>query len=325
MNHESRARAGQPWRAVAMWVVAVAGLLSGLAATAHIEAAQVSTTGGYLNWGIKESFRSYIVGPIAKGSASPQGGATVNGDGSYRFPLASGTYDATTGTASFSFGGSVKFSGHSGQLDMVVSNIRVQLSGGTGTVIADITSKSLESGTTVPYIGVTVGTLSGAAAVAGTNVVNWSGIQTTLAASGAQAFAGFYTAGQALDPLTISAQLAASSTPTATSTARATSTATATATATGTATPTATAAPTSQFVGPAPRPSSTGLLVTSPGAAQPVSSLTAALASSGCSVETLALLQQGSWRVMIAGAPPAANLGFPATLEGATPFFVRCV
>ena len=121
----------------------------------------------------------------------------------------------------------------------------------------------------------------------------------------------------------------ATATPTPTATATTTATATATATTTPTATATATATPTASatpaaggFTGTAPGPGSIGLLVTSGEAT--AASLTAALAADDCTVQTLAVLENGKWLIYISGAPAVVNAQFPATLDDDTPFFIRC-
>lgn len=214
---------------------------------AHAESADA--TGGGLDWGLKESFRNYIVSPAASGTISTSGGATQNSDGTLHFPFVSGTYDSATGAASATFGGTVDFEGHdmgSGPLLVVtVTNIRINLSGATGTLVADVTSKSLETGEVGTYTGVTLANLSGASATEGDGEVSWSGIATALTADGVPAFAGFYEAGTALDPVSFSLTLAAATTPTPTETATSTPTETATTTPTETTTTTPTETPTS--------------------------------------------------------------------------------
>jgi hypothetical protein len=76
------------------------------------------------------------------------------------------------------------------------------------------------------------------------------------------------------------------------------------------------------FTGTAPGDDSIGLLVTSGEATS--ASLTAALGTAGCTVQTLAVLQGGEWLIFINGAPAVVNAQFPATLAATTPFFVRC-
>jgi hypothetical protein len=62
----------------------------------------------------------------ATGSISVGGGAQQSGDG-FIFPMASGSYD-NAGVTNVSFSGSVHFTGHAGQLDMTISNLRVAMS-----------------------------------------------------------------------------------------------------------------------------------------------------------------------------------------------------
>src|SRR5690606_29014392 len=52
--------------------------------------------GGELEWGVKDSFRSYIVGPIAQGNITTQAPATQEpGNGTFHFPLAEeGTFES---------------------------------------------------------------------------------------------------------------------------------------------------------------------------------------------------------------------------------------
>jgi hypothetical protein len=94
-------------------------------------------------------------------------------------------------------------------------------------------------------------------------------------------------------------------------------------TGTGSVTPGTPGTPgTGGFTGTAPGAGSIGLLVTSGEATS--ASLTAALATAGCTVRTLAVLTGGTWDIFINGAPAVVNAGFPASLAATTPFFVRC-
>lgn len=76
------------------------------------------------------------------------------------------------------------------------------------------------------------------------------------------------------------------------------------------------------FSGTAPPAGSVGLLVTARSAT--ASDLAASLEQAGCDVQSLAIVIDGAWRVHVRGAPAAVNAGFPAALDAATPFFVRC-
>lgn len=76
------------------------------------------------------------------------------------------------------------------------------------------------------------------------------------------------------------------------------------------------------FSGAAPAGEGSALLVTTR-AASP-ESLRVALAGSGCRLQALAVLREGSWLVYIEGAPAAVNGAFPATLPQTSAFFARC-
>jgi hypothetical protein len=178
-------------------------LVAGLAAwTAPAGAGPVAE--GHLDWGVKASFRSYITGPIAHGSATPAAGAGANGDGTFRFPSApGGTRDGAT-AAVVPLAGSVRFTGHEGQLDLTISDLVVTISGTTGTLRADVSSRSLgdegaQQHDDIPFAvlpDVPAGTVSG-------STTTWTGVPAQLTAQGAEAFAGFYAEGTGLDPLTI--------------------------------------------------------------------------------------------------------------------------
>lgn len=69
--------------------------------TANAEIHQITT--GELNWGVKESWRNYVGGGLVTE------GASVNEDGTYKFPVKSGTFDDETNTTELDLAGSVWF------------------------------------------------------------------------------------------------------------------------------------------------------------------------------------------------------------------------
>ncbi|WP_290806066.1 HtaA domain-containing protein [Herbiconiux sp.] len=167
-----------------------------------------TVTGATLNWGVKESFRSYIVGPIAKGSISTSGVAD-NGS-SYGWSDGSGSVNAVDTLGRVSFSGSVHFTGHGGQLDLTVSNPRIQLSGpNSASLIADLSSKELSGGTVNVSAAIATLSLSAGGSSTSGGVLRWSDVPATLTAAGASAFGGFYSAGAALDPVSFSLPLGA--------------------------------------------------------------------------------------------------------------------
>ncbi|MFI9490599.1 HtaA domain-containing protein [Streptomyces halstedii] len=217
-----------PSRSVRALVVALFAVLLGalLPATAA-QAASRTVQGGRLDWGIKSSFQSYVTGPIAQGSWSLTAGAATVGGSQFRFHSATGSYDPESGAFQAGFSGGVRFVGHrqsdgTNQLDLTVGRPTVRISGGSGTLYADMISKDRESGRVTTSAQVPMATLglSGINMRGGSTPVALNNIPATLTAQGAKAFAGYYTAGTPLDPVSLSVDTkapagapAASSTP----------------------------------------------------------------------------------------------------------------
>ncbi|MEU4995091.1 HtaA domain-containing protein [Streptomyces sp. NPDC021622] len=203
------ARAG----AVAMLTALVAALLP--AAIAHAESRTVQ--GGRLDWGIKSSFQSYVTGPIAQGSSTLQGGAATVGGSQFRFHSAKGSYDPDSGAFTAGFSGGVHFLGHkkggSYELDLTISNPTVKISGGSGTLHADMVSKEKGTGKVTTNAQVPLATLgmSGIDMLGGSGPIALNNLPATLTSQGAKAFAGYYTAGTELDRVSLSTDLAAKS------------------------------------------------------------------------------------------------------------------
>ncbi|MDT0344582.1 HtaA domain-containing protein [Streptomyces litchfieldiae] len=159
---------------------------------------------GNLDWGVKESFRGYVTGPIANGSVELAAGATEI-TGGYRFPNGTGAYDTEAGTLATAFDGSVRFVGHEGTLDLAFSEFAVDITGSGAELVADVSSKDRETGEVTEYDGIAVAELDVPAdALTPVNdVVTLDAVPATLTAEGAEAFAGFYESGEALDPVTV--------------------------------------------------------------------------------------------------------------------------
>ncbi|MDO8209976.1 HtaA domain-containing protein [Conexibacter sp. CPCC 206217] len=206
--HPRRRRLGR--FALATGVAASTAVIVAAAAPAAALAAgepPVSLASGHLDWGVKQSFRTYIAGPIAHGSITVSDGVTTNPDGSFRFPLQSGSFDPVARTTVVQFDGRVHFSGHAGQLEMELTDPRVELTADGAQLVADVESKQLD-GATIGYPGVALADLDigEASPTIGGSVLSptttWTALPATLTAPGAPAFAGFYTAGTTLDPVT---------------------------------------------------------------------------------------------------------------------------
>lgn len=130
-----------------------------------------------------------------------------------------GTYDGDTGAFAASYSGGVHFVGHrtnagTYQLDLTISRPTVRISGSTGTLYVDVTSKAKGTGTVttssqVPFASLSLG---GIDMRGGGTAVVLNTLPATLTAQGAKSFAGYYTAGTALDPVTLSADVRAAAT-----------------------------------------------------------------------------------------------------------------
>lgn len=153
--------------------------------------------GATLTWGVKQSFVSYVNGPIAKGSAS------------IAWRSGSGAFNTEEGIGRVSFGGAASFTGHGGLLDLTISNPVVQVTGGrTATLSAYVQSKGYGGSPSVDG-RVVLANLTLPAATTRGGAIAWTDAAATLTAAGAEAFGGFYAAGESLDPVSFSFPLGA--------------------------------------------------------------------------------------------------------------------
>ncbi|GHC66515.1 HtaA domain-containing protein [Streptomyces flavofungini] len=209
-------RQPRPRRGARVGAVAVlAALLGALLPTTAAHAKPSTVQGGRLDWGVKSSFQSYVTGPIAKGSWNLQGGAATVGGSQFRFHSAKGSYDPDTGAFTAGFSGGVHFTGHkkggSYALDLTISRPTVKVSGGSGTLYADMVSKEKGTGKVTSTAQVPLANLnvSGIDMKGGTGPVALTNLPATLTSQGAKAFAGYYTAGTRLDSVSLSTDLVA--------------------------------------------------------------------------------------------------------------------
>jgi hypothetical protein len=185
--------------AAAAVLPAPSGAVAGAAAATRASSCTVS--GATLSWGVKESFRSYISGSIAKGAWTPEGGATY---ATPSFGWSAGAGELTgTATGDVAFVGSVRFTGHQGVLDTTVADPVLRFTSATSVqLLLDVAGTTQEgaavSSPDVPFADVD---LSASPVDPATGVLSFAGAPTTLTAEGAAAF-GSYEPGTALDPLT---------------------------------------------------------------------------------------------------------------------------
>ncbi|MFJ4470739.1 HtaA domain-containing protein [Streptomyces sp. NPDC089424] len=163
---------------------------------------------GTLTWGVKESFRAYVVTGPARGAITVSGGAgQAPGNGEFTFVDATGGYDADAGTLSAAFEGAVNFKGHKEGdeygLDLTLEDLRTTFDGGTGELTADVTSLG-ETTQDVPLADLTA---RSSALAPEDDVITLDDVTARLTSAGAEAFGGFYTAGTELDPVDVAIAL----------------------------------------------------------------------------------------------------------------------
>ncbi|MBQ0867184.1 HtaA domain-containing protein [Streptomyces sp. RK75] len=186
------------------------GSASGGASSGTKQPASGAIADGNLDWGVKASFRKYVTGPIANGKVETSDGARST-DGGYRFPKGSGTF--ADGALNASFDGGVRFLGHKEgsaySLDLTFSHLKVRAKGAKGSLVADVRSKDRASGKVSTDKAVTVASLKldSGALTPREDIVSVQKAPATLTAAGAEAFGGFYQAGDALDPVTVAVSL----------------------------------------------------------------------------------------------------------------------
>jgi hypothetical protein len=156
------------------------------------------TVAGFLSWGVKSSFRSYITGSIASGWIAVSGGASAAG-GNYVFPQTTGsTWTTEAGTGSGAYRGAVQFYGHGGVLNVTLSNPSVQIDSPTHATlyVSDNGSGPIGIGS-VDLSKASVKVLDGG--------VSYTNAPVSLTGAGVGVFSygssQFYSAGEQMDPV----------------------------------------------------------------------------------------------------------------------------
>jgi hypothetical protein len=167
---------------------------------------------GNLDWGVKESFRTYVTSGAARGKVELSGGAADNGKG-YRFPKGKGTYDAQKKTLAASFEGGVRFLGHLDKgdykLDLKLSGFSVSVQGSGAVLKADVSAKNKDTGKVTQYDDLALATLTVPAGglKAEKDVVRLTAAAKLTAEGSSKAFDGMYPAGTELDRLDVAVSL----------------------------------------------------------------------------------------------------------------------
>ena len=158
-----------------------------------------------LGWGVKDSFRSYVRGGIANGNWDLSG--TTFAHNTFNWSSGSGTVN--DGKGSVSFTGSIHFTGHHGILDSTIANPRLDINGSKGVLYATLTSNNME-GKSNSYGEVALLDVDLSGLQTSNGSVSVKGASTKLTEAGAKSFAGFYSAGQDMSPLSFNASLSKS-------------------------------------------------------------------------------------------------------------------
>ncbi|MEC4575831.1 HtaA domain-containing protein [Streptomyces virginiae] len=156
---------------------------------------------GKLTWGVKESFRRYVLGA---GSITPAGGAAKNGD-LFDFAFGKGELDVKKQKLNASFEGNLRFQYAAHGIDMTFANPRVDATGTSGTLYVDV-KNAAGSRTGVAFATLD---LSKTDYKTRNGVLALNSVPAAFTADGAAAFANdttgsLYKAGDAIDPLTFS-------------------------------------------------------------------------------------------------------------------------
>lgn len=166
-------------------------------------------TDGTLGWGVKQSFRTYVVDGVAKGAITTSDGATQAADnGVFTFVDGSGEYDTDAETLSAAFAGAVNFKGHEDNgtygLDLTLSDLKATIDNGAGELTADVESL----GETSDDVVLADLTTDATDLTAVNDVITLSDVTAKLTAAGAEAFGDFYETGTELDPVDLSVAVA---------------------------------------------------------------------------------------------------------------------
>lgn len=181
-------------------------------ATQTTEGASCTVTGGTLTWGLKETFRSYIKSSIAKGDWETLEGAAYELP-NFVWSNPTGEFDPTTGEGAVEFEGVLHFTGHGGVLDMWLGNPTFEIGqDGKLSLFFDARSNDTDGN---PKVEVTqeyfadLGTVDPVTLTEGeTTTVTYENVETLLTEEGVPAFGDFYVAGDVLDPVTLTFDVA---------------------------------------------------------------------------------------------------------------------
>ncbi len=200
--------------------LAAAPLFSASAFAAHesapgsisrLEPAKPAQLTGSAEWGLRQSFRSYIKTGPAHGSWELLDGAT----GEFNFPVDDGQSITADTPGTITFKGGVHFTGHDGQLDITIANPVVKFTGpDTADLLLNVKSKAMGAADVTDYGQIEFAKLSNITIQHdGDKKLTVKAPKVTLTAKGAQGFANFYKEGAELDTFNFEVNETAAPTP----------------------------------------------------------------------------------------------------------------
>lgn len=203
--------------------LAAAPLFSASAFAAHesapgsisrLEPAKPAQLTGSAEWGLRQSFRSYIKTGPAHGSWELLDGAT----GEFNFPVDDGQSITADTPGTITFKGGVHFTGHHGQLDITIANPVVKFTGpDTADLLLNVKSKAMGAADVTDYGQIEFAKLSNITIQHdGEKKLTVKAPKVALTAKGAQGFANFYKEGTELDPFSFEINETAAPSPTPT-------------------------------------------------------------------------------------------------------------
>jgi Htaa len=156
---------------------------------------------GTLDWGFKESFRSYITSSIAHGKWTVADGATYETP-TFSWANGVGEFDPSTREGSLAFVGSIEFTGHGSILDTTIANPTFRFANGAVAFLDLDVDGTTRDGKPVKEKAVEFITLDlSSAKVSSTGgSVSIAMAPASLTKAGADAF-GSYEAGEHFDPI----------------------------------------------------------------------------------------------------------------------------
>lgn len=173
-----------------------------------------------LSWGVKESFRNYVVGPIAAGTITMLGStnqASRNGVFNWTGGTGTATSNGSKANVTYGEGNGLHLRGHSMgaknqgpfALDLALTNPRVVVTSATqGEIRIDVAGREFagmnDLGKEINLKQVVVATLNLPSPSANGKTLTWNNAPATLTTAGSKALGAFYPAGEALDPATFS-------------------------------------------------------------------------------------------------------------------------